>query len=192
MYNTILVLILGVGLFLAVSQKRKQLYIADVPGIGSLQLIEGTDNSYRSGQLSLNQMDTLFANYGIKTIIRLNGNGKDSGGVSIEEEAALARKYHIQFYHLNAHEGYKAGFGYLSSNQSIADMLDQDDVYIHCKHGFDRTGSAIAFYMRAQGFDQYQVIHHNNWEGYLEKKGDAYRKYYEAAIANYSMEDIYN
>lgn len=80
MYNTILVLILGIGLFVAVSQKKKQVHLVGVPGVGSIQLIEGTDNSYRSGQLSLNQMDTLFANYGIKTIIRLNGNGKDSGG----------------------------------------------------------------------------------------------------------------
>jgi protein tyrosine/serine phosphatase len=192
MYNALLIVLVIIGVLLAASHKSREQKIQELESIGDFRQIEGTNNSYRSSQLSLAEMDILFRDYDIRTIIRLNGNGKDAAGVSIEEEAALAKKYHIQFYHINAHEGYQSGKGYLGSNQAIADMLDQDHVYIHCRHGFDRTGSVVAFFMRTQGYDQYQVIHHNKWEAYLNKKGQAYRKYYEAAIADYSMEDIYN
>ena len=178
-----LILILFIG-FSFVYQKQQTDEVFILPE--GVRKIEGLAHSFRSGQLPLEQIEQLLQAGLIKTVIRLNGEGKDAAGVSIEEEAKLCAEYNVRFYHLNAHEGYQKGKGYLSSNQTIVNMLEQDHTYLHCKHGFDRTGSVIAYWMATQGYDAEQIILHNEWQGYLQRKGEAYRKYYEPVWADYS------
>lgn len=130
--------------------------------------------NYRSEQLSLIEMDTLLQQYGgdsIKVVIRLNGDGKDGGGVTIEEEAQLCAKHRVRFYLLNAHAK--------DTPVQVAALLSNGGVWMHCLHGFDRTGAMVAYWLLLNGYTKAQVIKHNGWENYSEKGAAYQRKYYK-------------
>lgn len=139
------------------------------------QTIPSGQYNYRSAQLSLAELDTMLASGKIHTVIRLNGNGKDAGGVSIRKEAELCRRYEVDFYHINIHKGNMA-----SNLVEAARLLDEGHALVHCRHGYDRTGAVVGYWLRQRGFSARQVIQHNGWAKYLEKKGRGYLVYYSA------------
>lgn len=131
--------------------------------------VPGGANNYRSAQPSLEQLESVLGKGAIRTVIRLNGNGKDSGGVPAEQEKALCEKFNTRFLVINPHRK--------DAPRIIHQLLSEGRCLIHCKHGFDRTGAMVGYHLRKLGYSKEEVIQYNGWEGYLERKGDAYVRY---------------
>lgn len=115
-----------------------------------------------------------------KKVIRLNGDGEDGIApnkewVSIAEERKILARYGVELIEINAHAKGAA--------EKIAAILAEGGVLIHCKHGFDRTGAMVAYYLSQRGYSQEQIIAHNRWENYIETKGEKYLQYYQYALA---------
>jgi len=132
--------------------------------------VPGGAHNYRSAQLSLEQLETVLRNGAIRTVVRLNGNGKDSGGVSAEQEKALCEKFNTQFLLIDSHRK--------DAPQIIHNLFSEGQCLIHCRHGFDRTGAMVGYHLRQIGYSRDEVIRHNGWENYLECKGRAYAGYF--------------
>ena len=142
--------------------------------------IPDCNNCWRSGQLTLDSLKSMIVDHKVTRVIRMNGNGQDSGGVPIEQERRLCEMFNVEFYYLNAHKGYIEYKGYDTSNREAFKLLSQGNVIIHCLHGFDRTGSVLAYYLGKKGYTQEQIISYNGWRDYLRQKGLEYNKYFEA------------
>lgn len=128
--------------------------------------------NYRSAQPTLVGMDSILYKHrgkAIKVIVRLNGDGKDSGDVSVEQEAQICKWHGVQFYQFNAHAK--------DTPEQVAALMRTGGVWIHCLHGFDRTGAMVAYWMLLNGYTREQVIDHNGWKNYGEK-GEAYQRQY--------------
>lgn len=98
---------------------------------------------YRSPQLSANYLEKSIKDKGIKTIINLRGEGKDSQWYIKEGE--ISQKYHLKLYdcRLSAYD--------LPRYRILRDILEvlstsERPILIHCGGGVDRTGfvSALA------------------------------------------------
>ena len=169
--KTFLFLIIVFGL-LTISKNSKKAENNNLKlGYSFIEPIPGGLGNYRSKQLTLEQMDSLYASGMIEYSIRMNGDGKDSGGVAIEDQKKICAKYDIRFEFVNLH-----GRGALNY---IHEMLRGGKVHIHCKHGFDRTGGAVGYYLRRIGFNHSYVVRHNRWKNYLKRKGASYRVYWD-------------
>lgn len=99
-------------------------------------------NNYRSAQLPLDLLSNVIDKYGIKTIIRFNGDGGDGkhGGdkpTSIEDEKGLAKLKGVNFKKLSASR----------DQNKVNELLKQGNVLIHCAHGADRTGGNVGGYL---------------------------------------------
>jgi len=110
-------------------------------------------NNYRSAQIPviLNGKDFLsevIDKYGIKTIIRFNGDGNDSRHVSshpftsIDEERSLAESKGVNFHKLSA----------TRDQDKVNSLLSQGNVLIHCAHGADRTGGNLGGWLYENGW----------------------------------------
>ncbi len=142
------------------------------------ELIPSSDSilqNYRSAQPDSAQLSHLITTYGIEVIVRLNG---DEGGMTIEEEQRLADSMQVQFVRLNAHLR-DEGPGYDGSAKVLARFLQGGKVLVHCQHGHDRVGALVGHWLITNGYTTQEVIEHNQWEDYLERKGDAYQSYWE-------------
>jgi hypothetical protein len=143
-------------------------------------LLPDGKNNYSSRQLTATELDSLIELKFIGTVIRLNGNGKDAGALSIEEESAICKARSVKFTQVNAHLGYEKGKGYVESGELVSSILEEGNVLIHCKHGMDRTGAMVAYYLRKNGFDTETILATNGWENYLKLRAGDYAKYYES------------
>lgn len=148
---------------------RIRLNLDDINLPRYVHTIPGRRHNLRSAQLSLNQLDSLIDLGYIQNIIRLNGDGKAAAGVPIAKERTLCDSLGIGFIYINP-EATDAAL-------TIHALLLDGRTLIHCRHGFDRTGAMVGYHLRQLGYSRQQVIQHNGWEGYVEKKGNAYRKY---------------
>ena len=107
---------------------------AEAPGVRNFHQVDA--NIYRGGQPT-DQGFASLAKLGIKTDIDLRGQGF---------EAAAAERAGLRYIHM-PWSGFKA-----PSDQEVAEILaimnDSSDwpVFVHCKRGADRTGTAIACY----------------------------------------------
>lgn len=131
-------------------------------------------HNYRSAQPSLSELDRICASGLITRVIRMNGDGKDSGGMSIQTERQICEKYGLEFLHVNAHSS--------GAEEKIRELLSGGRNLIHCRHGYDRTGGMVGYYLRRMGYSTEEVIQHNQWDGYLERKGKRYEKYYKLIL----------
>lgn len=134
--------------------------------------VPGDEHNLRSAQPTLNDLDTLLQTGLLTTVIRLNGNGKDAGGVPVSEEQTLCEAYKVTFYRIDAHLP--------GSARLIHRLLSQGRTLIHCRHGFDRTGAMVGYHLRQIGYTRDEVIRHNGWKDYLKIKGPEYEKYLSA------------
>ena len=110
----------------------------------NLHLIpDGKDTNYRSAQLPMKHMKNMYIKYGIKRVIRLNGDGKDAKhhllnkAVTIEEEKALCKEIGCEFYKLSS----------VKDQAKVNQLLSQGNTLIHCAHGADRTGGNVGGYL---------------------------------------------
>ncbi len=167
----------------------------------NLEKIPDGLNNYRSAQIPVRfkQDGTLegpypeiIKKYGIKTIIRMNGNGSDGRGsrkwpiTAIETEKKMCEQLGCEFYFINAHEGYVDGNGYQGSLKKIVPILSKGNTLIHCAYGADRTGGHVGGYLKKMGIitDVDKIwdytVQFNNWENKVAKNsffGSGYDKY---------------
>ena len=139
------------------------------------QIIPGDEViNYRSAQPTLEQLQAMIGQLKIEVVIRLNGN---EGGLNIDQEKAFCERNKIQFVRLNAHLS-ENGPGYDASGKVASTILRDGNVLIHCQHGYDRVGALVGYWLKENGLSRSQIIEHNDWDGYLEKKGESYREYW--------------
>lgn len=116
-------------------------------------------NNYRSAQIPVTlKGKEYFANvidqYGIKTIIRFNGDGNDSRHRSshpmtpIKDEEEMAKSKGVKFYKLSS----------TKDQDKVNELLSQGNVLIHCAHGADRTGGNVGGYLMKIGFGDTEKI----------------------------------
>jgi len=130
-----------------------RLKIQDIEMPDFVYEIPGGANNYRSAQPSLEQLEAVLRKGAIRTVIRLNGNGKDSGGVPAEQEKAECEKFGTRFLVLNPHRE--------DTPEIVHQLLSEGKCLIHCKHGFDRTGAMVGYHLRQLGYSRDEVIRHN-------------------------------
>ena len=131
--------------------------------------VPGGRHNYRSAQISLAQLDSLLSTGLIARVIRLNGPGRDAGGVQPGDERRLCEDHGVEFHAINAHEP--------DARQRVHVLLMHGQTLIHCRHGFDRTGALVGYHLRRLGYSRDEVIAHNGWENYTTKKGKQYQIY---------------
>ena len=105
----------------------------------------------------------------------MNGNGADSGGVSVQREKNLCREYGVQFHFINMHDNNQP-------EQKVHELLQLGRTYVHCRHGFDRTGAAVGYHLRQLGWELPAIVEHNRWRNYIERKGAAYQQYFDKIL----------
>lgn len=126
-------------------------------------------NNYRSAQIPVtikgkDYLGEVIDKYGIKTIIRFNGDGNDSRHVSshpmtsIEEEKQLADSKGVKFYKLSA----------TRDQDKVNSLLSEGNVLIHCAHGADRTGGNVGGWLYKNGWGDTDKIwryttQYNGW-----------------------------
>ncbi|MEK6406622.1 MAG: tyrosine-protein phosphatase [Acidobacteriota bacterium] len=91
-----------------------------------------------------------LAELGIKTIINLRGEDERISAEQSETKSAGLRYFNIPMPGLSA-----ASNEQVSSVLAIIDNPENQPVFIHCKHGSDRTGTITAIYR----------ISHDGWTG---------------------------
>lgn len=134
--------------------------------VSYLDLIPDGLNNYKSKQLNSMQLSAMLRTGVIRRVIRLNGNGKDSGALTIQEEKAICEKFGVEFIFMNAHEGLKKGRGFTRSASQAHEILMEGNNLIHCKHGFHRVGAMVGYHLRQLGFEYDEVVAYNGWESF--------------------------
>lgn len=151
-------------------------------GIGDFRKIPASDD-WRSEQPTAQHLESFLKHHEIDVVIRMNVD-REKGALLYAREEAICKKYGVKLVFINAHKGYEKGKGYLGSATEIYEILKTKRCLIHCKHGFDRTGAMVGYYLGKKGYSKQQIIQHNYWKNYLETKGKAYKPYYETALNN--------
>jgi len=102
-----------------------------------------TKPNYRSAQMPLKDLKTFIEKYGIRNIIRFNGDGGDSRHTkadpmtSIEDEKNLAKSLGINFQKMSS----------TRDQENVNNILSSGNTLIHCAHGADRTGGNVGGYL---------------------------------------------
>ncbi len=158
----------------------------------NFHLIPDGKNNFRSAQFTKEELPYIIKKYGIKNIIRLNGDGTDSqhkssyGQTPKSEEERICNENGCKFYFVNAHDGYKAGEGYIGSINQVIPILNDGNTLIHCAHGADRTGYLVATYLQKENVmtnkdDLWSyTTQFNRWQDMMNKDrffGSGYDKY---------------
>lgn len=185
-----------------VNEKEVDEEVKDMPSLDdnfNLYQIPDGLNNYRSAQIPVRiKSDGTFEGpypdiikkYGIKTIIRMNGDGSDGRKskkwpiTTKDTEKKMCEILGCTFYYINAHGPEEPGNGYQVTNKKITEILKQGNVLIHCAHGADRTGGHVAGYLKKTGkitdIDRLwdYTVKYNSWQYYI-KQGKFFGTGYE-------------
>ena len=144
--------------------------------------IPGGTNNWRSAQITADVLPSVIKKYGIKNIVRMNGDtDSDSRHISShsktlrDTEKKICEENDCTYHFINAHSGYKLGKGYTSSIQQTSDILNQGNTLIHCAHGADRTGGMVGAYLKNNGYmtDKDELWKYttqfNNWQDKIDR-----------------------
>jgi protein tyrosine/serine phosphatase len=161
----------------------------------NFHLIPDGLNNYRSAQITIDDYPYVIKKYGIKNIVRLNGDGNDSKHksnfppTSIESERQMCEKEGCNFQFVNAHLGYQEGKGYQGTLEKVLPILEKGNTLVHCTHGADRTGYVVASHLKKQNIitDKDKLwdytTQYNSWRQKInngEFFGSGYDKYADA------------
>jgi hypothetical protein len=161
----------------------------------NFHLIPDGLNNYRSAQITADQLPNVIKKYGIKHIIRLNGDGTDSqhksayGQTPKSVEKQVAEDNGAMYHEVGAHSGYRINQGYLGTLNEVLPILAQGNTLVHCAHGADRTGYIVAAHLKNSGkmTDKDQLwaytTQFNGWQKMVDKGtffGSGYDKYADA------------
>lgn len=109
----------------------------------NFHLIPDGKNNYRSAQLPVDILLYVIKKYGIKTIIRFNGDGNDGRHTknhpitNREDEKTTAKQVGVEFNNLSS----------TRHQDKVNDLLSRGNVLVHCAHGADRTGGNVGGYL---------------------------------------------
>jgi protein tyrosine/serine phosphatase len=107
-----------------------------------------TETLYRSGQPSAEGFARL-AELGIKTVVNLRSSDSDRdklAGLDLDYE-----RVPMHFYHLERSD--------LAEFLAVAGDSSRAPVLVHCKHGADRTGAAVASYrVLVEGWSREEAV----------------------------------
>lgn len=139
-------------------------------------------NNYRSAQIPVSikgkdYLSQVIDKYGIKVIIRFNGDGDDSRHrsthpyTSIESEKQLAKSKGVSFYKLSS----------TKDQDKVNSLLSGGNVLIHCAHGADRTGGNVGGYLMKIGFGDTEKIwnyttKYNGWNRMVKNNPNGFSK----------------
>ena len=117
------------------------------------------DNIYRGSAPTVEDVVNLHKKYGIRKIISLDLNS----GKKINR---ICKLLHIKHVNLPINGDKKTMIDFL--NHDIRDLLENNKPsYIHCLHGKDRTGLAVALYkVKCKGMDPDDAIEEANKFGF--------------------------
>lgn len=141
----------------------------------NFHLIPDGRNNYRSAQMTSTELAYVIKKYGIKNVIRLNGDGDDARGTTQSSEKSTCEANGCKFKKMSSHKGYVAGRGYVQSVNEIGGELDKGNTLIHCAWGADRTGGIVGGYLKTRGYmtDLEKLwnytTQHNGWNGMIAK-----------------------
>ena len=107
------------------------------------------EHLYRGGQPGTGGIKKL-GDLGVKAIVNLRG--EDDVSCAEEREAAAA---HIRYFKVPMAGIGRPSDAEISKVMAIIDNPENWPVFVHCKHGCDRTGTVVACYR----------ISHDNWDG---------------------------
>lgn len=141
---------------------------------------------YRGGQPSEDDLRLMSDVYGIKTIVSLDGN---IGG------AIAPTVQNLGMEHIVIPIGGRASsplIDYLKSN--IASILSsKQPVYVHCRHGSDRTGMAVALHrMQNEGWDAGSALAEAKKFNFGDKLDADTEELYKSAIAGEDDSEVYD
>lgn len=154
--------------------------------------IPAGNNNWRSAQIPLTEngkavFGPIIEKYGIRTIIRLNGNDKDNPDeLSVEDEQALAESMGVEFYRLSP----------TKKQDEVNSLLDRGNVLIHCSAGADRTGGNVgAWLQKTLNWTTEQVwehtIQYNGWNNLaLNRPGEFVRDGYLKQAQKFGVIDL--
>jgi len=103
---------------------------------------DGKGTNYRSAQFTPDIMRKMLPKYGIKNVIRFNGDGADGKhlknhpSTSSSTEEKILKELGINYYKLSSRKNQK----------EVNRLLKQGNTLIHCAHGADRTGGNVGGY----------------------------------------------
>jgi len=122
---------------------------------GNFAEIPGGQGNFRSEQPTEREFALIFELYPeIKRVIRMNGNkDRGDGGPTKSREEKIVTDSGREYIYVSAHKpriGGGANYedGYSESREVAVNILLQGDTLIHCTHGADRTGYAVASYIQ--------------------------------------------
>jgi protein tyrosine phosphatase (PTP) superfamily phosphohydrolase (DUF442 family) len=97
-----------------------------------------TEGIYRGGQPSAGHLEALYA-LGVRTVINLRREDAEAW----QQEERQARALGMAFMHYPFYGIFGADERFL---QGIVEQMKAGAVYVHCKHGRDRTSLLVALY----------------------------------------------
>lgn len=147
----------------------------------NFQLIPDGKNNYRSAQIPIqingkHYLPEIIDKYGIKTIIRFNGDGVDSRhrsthpSTSIQDEKGVAESKGVKFHLLSS----------TRDQDKVNSLLKGGNVLIHCAHGADRTGGNVGGYLREIGYGDTDKIwsyttQYNGWNRMVKNNPNGFK-----------------
>lgn len=155
--------------------------------------IPGGTNNWRSAQITADVLPSVIKKYGIKNIVRMNGDDSDSrhkgshSKTSRDTEKKICEENDCTYHFINSHSGFKLGKGYTSSIQQTSNILNQGNTLIHCAHGADRTGGMVGAYLKNNGYmtDKDELWKYttqfNNWQDKINRG-----KFFNTGYAKYA------
>ena len=147
---------LAIALLASASIAQDKLQYKELPRIHKV-----SDTLYRGAQPAVGGLKILKDELGIKTIINLRGEDKQS-----RKEKEEANSLGLQYYSIPM-----AGIGRPADKQiaevmKIIEAPENQPVFVHCKHGNDRTGTVVACYrIMREGWNANRAVTEANRHG---------------------------
>lgn len=163
----------------------------------NFHLIPDNKNNYRSAQIPIDYngkqvLSDVIDKYGIQTIIRFNGDGKDGKNkkshptTSIEDERKLAESKGVKFYKLSS----------TRNQDKVNELLSKGNVLIHCAHGADRTGGNVGGYLYKIGWGNTKEIwdystQYSSWKSLIKNNPSGFIKHgYLDQLMKFGVRDM--
>lgn len=182
----------------------KEKSISDIKTDYKIYKIPTSNNCYRSAQIPANSLESIIKEYGIKNIIRMNGDGndgkhKDGDPITTKQkEKEICEKNNCKFHYIYSQKGFKCDGGYVSSINEIIPILEGGNTLIHCAHGADRTGGMVGAFLKYKDWgteeeiwDYTTQIKFNGWANMGAKTfWGGYHKYALGFISLNKLKDL--
>lgn len=132
--------------------------------------------NYRSAQMPGDILSGVIKKYGIKRVIRFNGDDNDSKhgsyqSLPIANEKKICEENGCEFHKLSASR----------DQEEVNKLLLQGNTLIHCAHGADRTGGNVGGYLYSIGYGDTNKIwdyttQYNGWEKMVKNNPSGFVK----------------